>query len=158
MDSLPHVTIEIEDPDIADADWCRQQYFAEIDALLDTGYDPAHGLRVTSDDFRLPHGVFLMARLDGRAVGMGSVKHHPGEPALIKRMWVSPAARGMGVAGNMLTMLEDSARAAGAAVIRLDTSSVLPAACRMYESRGYVEVPRFNDEQHADRWYSKELG
>ena len=72
-------------------------------------------------------------------------------------MTVAPAARGLGVAGMILDGLEDAARAAGATVIRLDTNSRLAAAARLYASRGYVPVPDFNGEPHADRWYSKGL-
>ena len=151
------VTIAIEDPDSADATRCIQAYFAELNQLFDHGYDPSRAVTVTSDDLRAPHGAFLIARLDGEAVGCAGVKLVPGEPAFFKRMWVSPAARGHGIGGALLTALEDTARAAGATAVRFDTNSALAAATALYRRRGYVEVPDFNGEPHADLWFAKEL-
>jgi hypothetical protein len=48
-------------------------------------------------------------------------------------------------------------REVGAPAVTLDTNSKLTAAGRLYASRGYVQVPDFNGEPHADRWYRKEL-
>jgi len=152
-----HLTIEMVDPESRDARWCVGQYFAEIDALFATGYDPARALSVGASDLTPPHGAFLIARLHGQPVGCGGVKLPQGEPAFLKRMWVAPSARGLGVAGLVLDRLEALALEAGAAAVTLDTNSKLTAAALLYASRGYVEVPDFNGEPHADRWYRKDL-
>lgn len=152
-----HVTLEIEDAASRDAQWCVGEFFAEIDALLEAGYDPAKAVVVGAADLTPPHGAFLVARLHGRPVGCGGVKLPVGEPAFLKRMWVAPSARGLGIAGLILGRLEAIARESGATEVTLDTNSLLVAAGRMYESRGYVEVPDFNGEPHADRWYRKDL-
>lgn len=152
-----HLTIQIVDPASPEAQWCVGQYFAEIDALFTTGYDPAKAVVVGSDDLTPPHGAFLVARLHGQPVGCGGVKLPEGQPAFLKRMWVAPSARGLGVAGLMLDRLESLAVQAGASAVTLDTNSKLTAAGRLYATRGYVEVPDFNGEPHADRWYRKDM-
>ncbi len=152
-----HLTIEIVDPQSRDAQWCVSQFFAEIDALFDSGYDPAKAVVVGSEDLTPPRGAFLVARLHGQPVGCGGVKLPDGEPAFLKRMWVAPSARGLGVAALLLDRLEGLALAAGSSAVTLDTNSLLTAAGRLYESRGYRQVPDFNGEPHADRWYRKEL-
>jgi hypothetical protein len=43
-------------------------------------------------------------------------------------------------------------------VARLDTNRALTEAIAMYRRRGYVEVPRFNDERYAHHWFEKPLG
>jgi N-acetylglutamate synthase-like GNAT family acetyltransferase len=53
-----------------------------------------------------------VATADGEAIGCGALKLHGAEPAEIKRMWVSPTARGLGVGRRILAELE-KARAAG---------------------------------------------
>ncbi|MCB2412047.1 bifunctional helix-turn-helix transcriptional regulator/GNAT family N-acetyltransferase [Demequina sp. TTPB684] len=152
-----HLSIETVDPESRDARWCVGQFFAEIDALFDTGYDPAKAVAVGAADLTPPHGAFLVARLHGQPVGCGGVKLPPGQPAFLKRMWVAPSARGLGVAGLMLDRLEALAVAAGTTAVTLDTNSRLTAAGQLYASRGYRQVPDFNGEPHADRWYRKEL-
>ncbi len=153
----PHLTITVVDPASPDAQWCVGQYFAEIDALFTSGYDQAKAVVVGAGDLTLPHGAFLVARLHGQPVGCGGVKLPEGEPAFLKRMWVAPSARGLGVAALLLDRLEALAVAAGARAVTLDTNSGLTAAGRLYATRGYVEVPDFNGEPHADRWYRKDL-
>ncbi|NTV39337.1 MAG: MarR family transcriptional regulator [Demequinaceae bacterium] len=152
-----HLVIEIVDPASREAQWCVGQYFAEIDALFDAGYDPARAVTVGAEDLSAPLGAFLVARLHGQPVGCGGVKLPKDEPAFLKRMWVAPSARGLGVAGLLLDTLEALAVEAGSRAVTLDTNAKLVAAGRLYASRGYVEVPDFNGEPHADRWYRKEL-
>jgi DNA-binding MarR family transcriptional regulator/GNAT superfamily N-acetyltransferase len=152
-----HLTIEMVDPASREAQWCVGQYFAEIDALFATGYDPSKAVAVGAADLTPPRGAFLVARLHGHPIGCGGVKLPAGEPAFLKRMWVTPSARGLGVADLLLQRLEEIAREAGATAVTLDTNSKLTAAGRLYATRGYVEVPDFNGEPHADRWYRKEL-
>ena len=155
--TMRHLSIETVDPQSRDAQWCVDQFFAEIDALFDSGYDPAKAIVVGASELTPPHGAFLVARLHGQPVGCGGVKLPAGEPAFLKRMWVAPSARGLGVAGLMLDQLEALAVASGAPAVTLDTNSLLTAAGQLYESRGYRQVADFNGEPHADRWYRKEL-
>jgi GNAT superfamily N-acetyltransferase len=105
-----------------------------------------------------PLGGFLVAYLDGGAVGCGGVKHAPGRPAEIKRMWVADSARGHGIGRRLLAELEAIATAVGAGVAHIETNSVLVEALTLYRDAGYVEVPAFNDEPFADVWMEKRLG
>lgn len=141
IEEVPH-----EHPD---AQWCLQQYFAELNERFEGGFD-VHQALATGD------GVFLIARLHGEPVGCGGLKHPPGQPTEIKRMWVAPRARGQGLARRLLTELEDRARAHGE-VVRLDSNRALQEAIRLYLSAGYVEVEPFNDEPHAHHWFEKRL-
>jgi ribosomal protein S18 acetylase RimI-like enzyme len=104
-----------------------------------------------------PTGLFLVARLRGAPVGCGGLLWSDGEPADIKRMWVAPAVRGLGLGKRLLSELEGRARDSGATVARLDTNRNLTEAIAMYRSSGYEEVPRFNDEPYAHHWFEKQL-
>jgi ribosomal protein S18 acetylase RimI-like enzyme len=90
-------------------------------------------------------------------VGCGSLKFHADAPPDIKRMWVSPAARGLGLGRRLLRTLEQQASEAGATVIRLETNAALVEAIGMYRAAGYAEVAPFNDEPNADHWFAKPL-
>jgi ribosomal protein S18 acetylase RimI-like enzyme len=90
-------------------------------------------------------------------MGCGAVKLHGSEPAEIKRMWVAPSARGLGLGRRILKELERYARAHGASVAHLETNRALDEAIALYRSAGYVEVARFNDEPYADHWFEKVL-
>jgi DNA-binding MarR family transcriptional regulator len=151
------VTIEVADPEGADAQRCLAAYFAEIDDRFADGFDPALGLPTPPGAMRPPHGAFLVARRAGEAVGCGVVMLHEGEPAYLKRMWVAPTARGTGLAHRLLAELEAWAAAAGATTVRLETNRALVEAIGLYRSCGYTEVPPFNDERYAHHWFAKDL-
>jgi DNA-binding MarR family transcriptional regulator/GNAT superfamily N-acetyltransferase len=152
------VDVAPEDPASADAQRCLAAYFAEIDERFEHGWDPASGIRLESADMAPPRGLLLLARLDGEAIGCGVLWHHGGGVADAKRMWVAPEARGLGLGRRLLAELEQHARAAGVRALRLDTNSALTEAIALYRAAGYEEVPRFNEEPHAQLWFAKPLG
>ena len=104
-----------------------------------------------------PSGLFVIARLDGEAVGCGGFKRVDKATGEIKRVWTAPSARGMGVARRMLRTLEAAAREAGVKTLRLDTNRALTEAHALYRSEGYREIARFNDNPYAHHWFEKRL-
>jgi GNAT superfamily N-acetyltransferase len=90
-------------------------------------------------------------------MGCGAVKHHGDAPAEIKRMWIAPQARGLGLGRRLLEQLEACALAGGARVARIETSAVLTEALALYRSAGWIEVAPFNNEPFADHWLEKAL-
>ena len=152
------VELRSVDPDHEDARRCIRAYFDELAERSKGRFDPRTSLPADRDDVMPPRGAFEIAYLDGRPVGCGAVKHPAkGAPAEIKRMWVAPEARGLGVGRRLLEELEGRARAAGATSARLETNDVLVEALGMYRSAGYAEVPAFNDEPFGDHWFEKPL-
>ena len=151
------VQIAAEDPTTPDAAWCISQYFQELNRRFDKGFDPTAGITATPDELTPPNGELLIARLRGRPVGCGALKFHGREPAELKRMWVAPEARGLGLGRRLLGELERHARAAGARVVHLETNRSLKEAIALYRSSGYREVEAFNDEPYAHHWFSKRL-
>jgi len=139
------------------ARYALAQYFAEIDRRFDIGFDPAKSTLPTADVLIPPRGLMLVATLRGEAVGCGALKLNDRGPADLKRMWVAPQTRGLGVGRRLLSELEDHARAAGAGAVRLETNKALVEAIALYRSSGYVEVPSFNDELYGDHWFEKPL-
>src|SRR4051812_6892351 len=88
----------------------------------DEGFDP-------------PHGAFFIGYVDGLPVTMGGWRRRDDVPAFgrdraaeIKRMFVVPTARRRGHARTVLRHLEETARAAGADVMILETGTMQPEA------------------------------
>jgi DNA-binding MarR family transcriptional regulator/GNAT superfamily N-acetyltransferase len=151
------IDVAVESPTSADARWCLEQYFRELDQRFDAGFEESASSVPDAGEMAPPTGLFLVARLRGDAVGCGGLLLHDDEPPEIKRMWVAPASRGLGLGRRLLAELEERARASGASAIRLDTNRNLKEAISMYRSSGYVEVPRFNAESYAHHWFEKRL-
>jgi DNA-binding MarR family transcriptional regulator/GNAT superfamily N-acetyltransferase len=145
------------DPVHADARYCLAEYVAELNRRSDRGFDPSVGATALPHEVRPPAGAFFVAYLYGEPIGCGAVKHHPGAPAEIKRMWIAPTARGLGLGRRLLDTLEACALEGGARVAHIETSAVLSEALSLYRSTGWAEVPPFNDEPFADHWFEKRL-
>jgi DNA-binding MarR family transcriptional regulator/GNAT superfamily N-acetyltransferase len=151
------VRIETVDPESASALFCLGEYYAEIGRRFEGGFDQAISIAATPEQLRPPAGLFVVATLHGEPVGCGGLKFHGREPAELKRMWVAPATRGLGLGRRLLRELEALARARGVRVLRLETNRSLTEAIALYRSSGWVETDPFNDEPYAHHWFEKRL-
>ena len=151
------VTLHVEAPGSRDARQCVAHYMRELSQRFATGYDPANETPVDDADFTAPQGVFVVARLDGRPVGCGGVKRPAPGLGEIKRIWIDPETRGLGLGRKLLSALEDQARDMGLARVRLDSNFALPEAIALYRTCGYAEIARFNDDPYAHIWFDKAL-
>ncbi|BDU18252.1 bifunctional helix-turn-helix transcriptional regulator/GNAT family N-acetyltransferase [Lysobacter auxotrophicus] len=151
------VVIEPADPASADARACIDAYLRELDERFDTGFDATRGPSADPQELVPPSGVLLLARLDEEALGCGALKVLGDGVGEIKRMWVAPEARGLGIAQRMLDALEAHAHRMHLHTLRLDTNRTLLEARALYARNGYVEIPRYNDNPYADYWFEKRL-
>ena len=91
-----------------------------------------------------PSGRFLVARMEGEPVGCGGVYAQDGAgPAELRRMYVQPEARGLGISRRILEALEQEARALGRKRLWLETGVNQPEAIGLYESSGFERIPNF---------------
>jgi DNA-binding MarR family transcriptional regulator/GNAT superfamily N-acetyltransferase len=151
-------TVEVRecDPRHRDARYCLQTYYDELAVRFEGGYDPSLS-PVADAEMTPPAGVLLIATLHGEPVGCGALIFYPDSVGLVKRMWVAPSVRGLGLGRRLLYELENRARAEGLRLMRLETRNELSEAIRMYETSGYREVVPFNDEPYAHHWFEKSL-
>jgi DNA-binding MarR family transcriptional regulator/ribosomal protein S18 acetylase RimI-like enzyme len=152
------VRIEITDPRDPDARYCLRSYVEELGRRFDAGFDPAQSISATSEEMTLPAGLLLVATVQGSAVGCGALKLHAGtQIAEVKRMWVSPNVRGLGLGRRLLDSLAREASARGMRMLRLETNRALTEARRLYETAGFTEVGAFSDEPYAHHWFQRDL-
>ncbi len=141
------------DPDSDAARWCLEQYYRELVERFQGGFDP----HVKAYAGAPSHVHCIVAWRQGAAVGCGSLVWSGLTVGEIKRMWVAPDARGLGIARRLLMGLEDVARAAGLRAVRLDTNRVLSEAHALYRKAGYAEIARYSDNPYAHHWFGKTL-
>ena len=153
------VEVRAADPRSDEAQRCLEQYFAEIASRFRGGFDRDRdtGGAALLQDFVPPKGCLLIARLFGEPIGCGAIRTLQPGIGEIKRMWVSPRMRGLGVGGRLLTELERVARKRRMRAVRLDTNDSLGEAIRLYQASGYREIDRFNDNPYAHHWFEKTL-
>jgi GNAT superfamily N-acetyltransferase len=153
------VDIGVEDPRHPDVIHCFARYADELDVRFAGGFDVGMSLSANPEELTPPAGYCVVARLRGLPlpIGGGALKLHGSAPAELKRMWVDPSWRGLGVGRRLLESLEALARENGARVLHLETNRTLKEAIELYRRAGFSEVAPFNEEPYAHHWFEKAL-
>ncbi len=136
---------------------CMAAYYAELAARFEQGFDVSLSCDPEAAEMTRPRGTFLLATSDGLPVGCAGIKGTDKGYAEVKRVWVDPSVRGLGLSRRLMSGLEDAARDMGHTVLRLDTNSALPEAVALYRKSGWTEIPRFNDDPYPDLFFEKRL-
>ena len=150
-------TFEHIDPRAPAAGEALAQYFGELDARFPTGFDVGAAGGEDLAALGPPDGAFVLVATDATTIGCGAVQRIDDRTADIKRMWIHPDWRGLGLGARLLVHLEDTARGLGRTRAVLDTNATLREAISMYERGGYHAIERYNDNPYAQRWFAKEL-
>jgi GNAT superfamily N-acetyltransferase len=138
-------------------DEVQQEYVRRYGGPDDTPINP--------NEFGPPNGHFIVLYEAGQPVAMGGWRFNEQARAVmgdadpvaeLKRMYVVPAGRGRGHARTVLAHLEQTAAAAGARRMVLETGAPQPEAVGLYRSSGYVPIPPFG--HYADSQHSIHLG
>lgn len=106
--------------------------------------------------YRPPLGAFLIAWSDDLPVGCVSLR--PLEPGVaeVKRLWIDPGARGLGLARRLMRALESRARDMGFTQLKLDSNATLTEAIALYRSDGWYEIAPYTGFP-ANVWLGKRL-
>jgi len=88
-------------------------------------------------------GVYLVAYKGTSPVGCGAFRPIERGVAEIRRMFVTRAARKIGVARRVLCELEARALELGFTTLRLETGYKQTPAIKLYESAGFGRIPAF---------------
>lgn len=138
---MPEVVhIRVETPDQAEI----RALLAASDAYF-AGLYPAESNHLLGlAMLQRPEVTFLVARLEGRAVGCGALLRRQGYGE-IKRMFIDPAARRRQLGRRVLGLLEALTAQQGLDVVRLEAGTRQPEALTLYRSAGYAEILPFGD-------------
>ena len=114
----------------------------ELDAYQLSLYPAESNHLLDIETLRQPQMRFFAAAVDGSVLAIGGCWLHA-DYAEIKWVYVSPQARGLGLARTLMDRIEAEALAAGMAVARLETGIRQPEAIGLYRKFGYVEREAF---------------
>jgi GNAT superfamily N-acetyltransferase len=152
------VTFGVVDPRSVAARSAMAQYFAELNHRFRSGFHPDEGgAGRDAITLRAPGGAFVVIRGGHAVIGSGGLQRLDGHTAEIKRMWIHPDWRGLGLGGRLLVKLESTGRQLGYSQVVLDTNETLVEAIAMYSRAGYRPTERYNDNPYAHHWFAKDL-
>jgi GNAT superfamily N-acetyltransferase len=151
------IAVEEMDPRHNDARFCLSEYYAELARRFENGFEVSLSRDPDAVDMIRPRGAFLVAMSDSLPIGCVGLKGTGSEVAEIKRLWVAPSARGLGLARRLMTAAEGVARELSINILRLDTNSTLAEAQQLYRNTGWSEIDRFNDDPYPDTFFERHL-
>ncbi len=141
------ITVDEESWDTPVGAQLRAAQRAELEARYGIGKVET-GAALTAEDIV----VFVIAREDDSVgIGCGALQLLAEDEAEIKKMYVIPAERGRGASVAILRQLEDSARALGIKVLKLEIGSAQPDAAIFYEREGYSKIAPYGSYVHDPR-------
>lgn len=145
-----------ESPDSPEA----KELIAELEAHLASRYpqESQHGFSV---DKLLNESVdFFVVRIEEQAAGCGGIKIFDTAYSEIKRMYVRPQFRGLGLGKLMLDHLAEYSRKQGVGMLRLETGVYQVGAISLYESWGFKPIPPFGSYQEdpLSVFYERRIG
>jgi putative acetyltransferase len=134
---------------------CFQGFHAEM-AELPGLYQPPSGQLIVAHDDGSPVGCIALRPLPPERGG-GPLS--AGTCCEMKRLWVTPSARGSGLGRTLCERIIEDARRRGYARMRLDTDERdMASAITLYERLGFRQIQAYNDDPlPGTRWYELSL-
>ncbi|WP_243049811.1 GNAT family N-acetyltransferase [Dyella sp. RRB7] len=146
MLKAPVLRFEIDDPASPDV----IPLIHELDGYLSELYPTGNIQPVAVEALRQPNVTFLTARVDDTPVACGACVQHE-DYVEVKRMYVLPACRGLGLGKQLLEALESQVVRTGGKVVRLETGTAQTEALELYERAGYRRCPPFGEHRANPR-------
>jgi putative acetyltransferase len=134
------VKIDIREADPREPDF--RGFLDAGDAYAASLYPAESNHMLDVETLRQPDIYFAGIWKDGVAVGCGAFRQYA-DYVEIKRVWIDPSARGLGISRKIMVHLEDEARKRGFPTARLETGISQPEALGLYRSLGYLECQPF---------------
>ncbi len=95
--------------------------------------------------YGVPNGCLLLVKNEQEAVGCAGVRRWQGDIAELKRMYLKPQTRGLGLGRKLLEAALENARSLGYRSIRLDTLPSMAAAIALYREFGFADISPYRD-------------
>jgi GNAT superfamily N-acetyltransferase len=92
----------------------------------------------------------LIAYSEDTPIGCGALKQYDDNTMEIKRMYVLPEWRKQGIASQILSALEDWAKALNFARCILETGENQPEAIQLYHKNNYKVIANYGQYEHVE--------
>jgi GNAT superfamily N-acetyltransferase len=149
------VTIREERPDSAEA----VKLIGELEDSLAPFYpkESRHGFSV--EKLISEKVAFFVLRFKGKPAGCGGIKLFGTEYGELKRIFVRPQFRGLGLSKLIMETLEEYARERDVSILRLETGIHQLEAIGLYERSGYQRIRAFGEykEDPLSVYFEKRL-
>lgn len=156
---MTHANSQLITPDAVSVRFARPGEMPVVRALF-LEYAEALGVSLCFQDFETelatlpgkyapPGGVILLGEDNGAVLGVVALRPLQGNAAEMKRLFVRPEARGLGLGRRLAAAAIQTARKAGYNYVRLDTLPQMLEAHELYRSLGFRETGAYYQNPHG---------
>ena len=138
---MASIVIAREDPRAADV----TALVRELDRMFEALYPAESNHLLDMEALAGGDMRFFVVRRDGEALGCGGLWLKDRDYGEVKRVFVSPAARGLKLGRRIMERLEAEALAHGLRLMRLETGIHQPQALGLFEAFGFLRCGAFGD-------------
>ncbi|MEO7795842.1 MAG: GNAT family N-acetyltransferase [Thermoanaerobaculia bacterium] len=155
-DARTQITLAVSAEEIAIVRELFHEYHAQIGIdLCFQGF--AHEVEGLPGEYAPPFGRLFLAAHDGAPVGCIALRAVDATRCEMKRLFLRPEARGLGLGRALVDLLLEEARAIGYEEIVLDTLPTLVEAQRIYEQLGFRDIPPYRENPVSGARYLGKL-
>lgn len=122
----------------------------KLDAGMKDLYPPESTHLTPPEELASGANRLFAVTVDGKPRGCGGFRVVGRDYAEIKRIYVDPSSRGLGLAKALLNRLENESRALGLFEMKLETGIYQPEAIGLFDRCGYTQCPVFGDYPKND--------
>jgi len=141
---LVDITQARTEADIASVRELFREYAASIGVDLEyQGFSSE--LVALPGQYAPPSGDLLLAKVNGEVAGCLALRALDQSTLEMKRLYVQPSTRGMGLGKRLIEAAISIARQSGYAELRLDTLASMASAQGLYRTLGFVEIPPYGN-------------
>ena len=141
-----HIRIRESDPRESNI----QALITALDSYMLDLYPAESTHRIDLEVLASEKARFYSATLNGELCGCGAIILDDPAYAEVKRVYVSPRSRGLGIGQRILEHLEQSALSLGITALRLETGIYQPEALALFSAFGFNRCDRFGDYPVGD--------
>lgn len=118
----------------------KESFYNEMSSFPGTKYIP-------------PGGTFFLALWEGEPAGCIGLRRFDDEACEMKRMFVRPGYRGLGIAKELCNVFFDSVKEFGYTKVLLDTNKEMTEAIAIYQKLGFAVIPPYCENENPNPVY-----
>jgi GNAT superfamily N-acetyltransferase len=109
-----------------------------------------HEFNTISETYGPPNGGLCIVFRNDRPVGVAGIKRFNETECEVKRMYVQPESRGLGIGKLMITRCIEIAKRLKYETIKLDTADFMKSAIKLYTDSGFIEIPAYRHNPYEE--------
>jgi len=117
-----------------------------------------HELNTLPETYGSPNGGLCIVLRDNKAVGVAGIKRFSETECEVKRMYVQPESRSLGIGKLLITQCIEIAKRLNYNTIKLDTADFMKSAIKLYSDSGFIEIPAYRHNPYDEaRFFEMKL-